>query len=444
MLRSLIRLYLIVLLTGGAVIVFVNVSFDYFFHDRVTAKVRERTSVYAFVLTDYLERHPGAQRAAALAELQKHRDNDFSVLTLQDVVPLLDAPRLHDLRDGKLVLDRDATDYYLPLPNGTIVRAAVNDREDLDIKMLAFVLLALATLLSVMVWVHYHWRDLRALESAARAFGSGNLAARARLPGRSNIDQLAQQFNQMAQQIEASIQHQRDMMHGISHELKTPLARLEFGLALLQAPDSVERQRARQLALRKDVRELDELVTEMLTLSRLEQGEGHRVLMRCALGELLDSVAASMANDIADRTLSLSVTTAGAPAHHVCDPKLVARALLNLIRNSTRYAHRAISLNATTGPAGALVLTVEDDGPGIPVAEWARVFEPFHRVDSSRNRHTGGFGLGLTIVRRVALVHGGTVRLEASETGGARFVMTLPRLALPASAVASAAASLPA
>jgi signal transduction histidine kinase len=110
------------------------------------------------------------------------------------------------------------------------------------------------------------------------------------------------------------------------------------------------------------VRELDELVTELLTLSRLEQGAGHLVLMRVSVDELLDSVAASMCNDVVDRSLTLSVSTGGAavaqaPTYHVCDPKLVARALLNLIRNSTRYAKRAISLGAEVDGTGALVLT---------------------------------------------------------------------------------------
>lgn len=128
---------------------------------------------------------------------------------------------------------------------------------------------------------------------------------------------------------------------------------------------------------------------------------------------------------------------AHAPTYHVCNPKLVARALLNLIRNSTRYAKRAISLGAEVDATGVLVLTVDDDGPGIPLADRDRVFEPFHRLDSIRDRHTGGFGLGLAIVRRVALVHGGDVRLKPAASGGARFVITLPALALPANATAS-------
>lgn len=115
----------------------------------------------------------------------------------------------------------------------------------------------------------------------------------------------------------------------------------------------------------------------------------------------------------------------------MCDPKLVARALLNLIRNGARYASRTVLLAAARDASGALVLSVDDDGPGIPAAERARVFEPFQRLDSSRDRQTGGFGLGLAIVRRVAQVHGGDVRLEDSPLGGARFVITLPVRTLP-------------
>ncbi|NPT46763.1 HAMP domain-containing protein [Paraburkholderia sp. 1N] len=451
MLRSLIRLYLIVVIGGGLTIAFINTSFSQLFHERVTQTERGAGRTYAFVLEDYLQRHAGPERAAALAELKKHGSEGFRLMTIDAVEPLVGKRQWRELRDGKLVLDDDTTSYYLPLPDGIVVNARRSEATTVEIQALAYALLALATLLSVVVWVHYHWRELRKLEAAARVFGSGNLSTRAQLSKKSNIYELSQQFNEMARQIEASILHQREMMHGISHELKTPLARLEFGLALLQSPESPERQRERQMALRKDVRELDELVTELLTLSRLEQGDGHLVLMQVSVDELLDSVAASMSNDVADRSLTLSVSTAGmsaaggaaarapvsrlpiarTPTYHVCDPKLVARALLNLLRNSTRYAQQAISLSAAAGAAGALVLIVEDDGPGIPLAERGRVFEPFHRLDASRDRHTGGFGLGLAIVWRVALVHGGDVRLEEAASGGARFVITLPALPLP-------------
>ncbi|WP_175721983.1 ATP-binding protein [Burkholderia anthina] len=431
MLRPLIRLYLIVILCVAASIAFIQISFDRIFYERAAQAQRDSLTTYAFVLNDYLERHPGAQRMLALRELAQHGNEGFDFMTMADARAQLSGAPLRDLDGGKITISYDGKDYYMPLADGSVLHARPIQPFDLDIKIYAYLLLALAALLAVVLWISYHWRDLRKLQEAARAFGAGHLSTRVKLSGRSNVYELSQQFNDMAERIEASIKQQREMMHGISHELKTPLARLEFGLALLAETDEDDRTRERRDALRRDVRELDELVTELLTIGRLEQGASELAPMEVVVDALIDSVAGNVANDIADRGLVLDVSSTGTPAH-VCDPKLVARALLNLIRNGARYALHTVRLSATSDASGALILSVDDDGPGIPVDDRARVFEPFQRLDSSRDRQTGGFGLGLAIVRRVALVHGGDVRLEDSPLGGARFVITLPARTLPA------------
>ncbi|WP_048813688.1 two-component system sensor histidine kinase BprS, partial [Burkholderia mallei] len=338
MLRSLVRLYLVVVVCASAAILFINTSFTRFFYERISSAARETLSTYAFVLNDYLERHPGASRQPALRELAKHGNEGFGFMSIDDARKLLSAEQQRDLDRGEIAISYDGKDYFMPLVDGTVLHARPDEPPSLDIQIYAYLTVALATLLAVALWIHYHWRDLRKLEAAARAFGDGRLSTRAELSRKSNIYELSQQFNDMAERIEASIQQQREMMHGISHELKTPLARLEFGLALLSSPDAPERMRERQAALRRDVRELDELVTELLTIGRLEQGERHLALMQVMVAELIDSVAASVAHEIADRRLTLDVSARGAPACHVCDAKLVARALLNLIRNGMRYA----------------------------------------------------------------------------------------------------------
>ncbi|VWC02035.1 ATP-binding protein [Burkholderia metallica] len=431
MLRPLIRLYLVVILFVAASIVFIQLSFDRIFYDRSAQAERDSLTTYAFVLNDYLERHPGEQRKLALRELAKHGNERFDFMSMAAARAQLSGGPLRDLDAGLIAISYDGKDYYMPIADGSVLHARPIEAFSLDIKIYAYMLLALSTLLAVVLWVHYHWRDLRRLQEAARAFGAGTLSTRVKLSGKSNIYELSQQFNDMAARIEASIKQQREMMHGISHELKTPLARLEFGLALLAEPDETGRMRERRDALRRDVRELDELVTELLTIGRLEQGASELAPMDVDVDALIDSVAGNVTNDIVDRGITLDVSAHGAPSTHVCDPKLVARALLNLIRNGARYASRKVLLAAASDPSGALVLSVDDDGPGIPAAERARVFEPFQRLDSSRDRQTGGFGLGLAIVRRVALVHGGDVRLEDSPLGGARFVITLPVRTLP-------------
>ena len=430
MIRSLIKLYAMVLLAAALALFAVNRSFVWMFHDTLTQGEREVRKGYAFVLQDYLDRAPGGDRAAAIARLNQHAWERFDFVD-PAAVPTLSTRQRDDLAHGKMVLQTNGRDYYLPLRDGSVLHAYSADIDYGRIRAIAYALIAIAALLPLLLWVWLHWRDLRTLEDAARSFGAGKLATRARLSKRSNVYGLARQFNDMAERIQGSIQHQREMMNGISHELKTPIARLEFGIALLQTPVPDAQRASRLDALRSDVRELDELVSELLALSRLEQGATHLVLMRVAVGEWLDSVVASVANDVADRQLSLTVHADTAPAHHVCDPRLVARALLNLIRNAARYARDTITLRIEAGQAGALCLVVEDDGPGIPVPDRARVFEPFLRLDASRDRHTGGFGLGLAIVRRIALVHGGEVRLDAAPSGGARFTVSLPAMSLP-------------
>ena len=433
MLKSLLKLYAMVVVAAALALIGVNKSFVWMFHDTLTHGEREVRKGYAFVLQEYLDRADRsgpAGRDAAIARLNKNAWEKFDIVD-PDTVPNFSAQQRRDLADHKLVLMTNGKDYYLPLRDGTVLHAYSADMDYLGIQLMAYALIAIAALLPLLLWVWMHWRDLRVLEDAARGFGAGKLATRANLRKRSNVYALARQFDEMAERIQGSIQHQREMMNGISHELKTPIARLEFGIALLQSPVSEAQRSVRLDALRRDVRELDELVSELLALSRLEQGATHLVLMRVAVGEWLDSVVANVANDVADRELTLAVHAEGAPAYHVCDPRLLARALLNLIRNAARYARNTITIRAEAGPLGALRLTVEDDGPGIPESDRARVFEPFLRLDASRDRHTGGFGLGLAIVRRIALVHGGDVRLDAGAAGGARFAVLLPAMTIP-------------
>ncbi|MFD1304224.1 sensor histidine kinase, partial [Methylobacterium marchantiae] len=108
------------------------------------------------------------------------------------------------------------------------------------------------------------------------------------------------------------------------------------------------------------------------------------------------------------------------------DRRLLARAVGNLVRNAQKYATRRIALSANRTAAGGLEIVVEDDGPGIPPEERERIFEPFYRLDRSRDRATGGFGLGLSIAHKAVALHGGSLHVEDALLGGARFVVTLP------------------
>ncbi len=428
MIRSLFKLYLIVVLSVAAAVAGIQYGLLPQLHQQLSEIERESSKTYNYLLARYLDQQD-IRREAALARLQANASERFALIGMDDVLHLGER-RLRDLRDGRQVFGNDGKDAYLPLRDGQILHAHREEVNDTNFQLTAYALIAFAILLAVVTWVFYHWRELNALQEAARQFGNGRLSTRARLSRRSNVYQLARQFDDMAACIEASMARQRAMIHGISHELKTPIARLEFGIALLRscgdsAPDPS--QRAQRLeALRLNVRELDELVTELLTLGQLEQGAVPLRLVPVTVREMVDSVAAIVSDDAAQRNLLLDVRSTGPYAHHLCDPRLVARALLNLCRNAVRNARGTVAVASRTDASGTLTLTVEDDGPGVPPEECERIFEPFHHAGAGLARHSGRFGLDLAIVRRIALAHGGQVSLGSGRSGGARFVITLP------------------
>ena len=430
MVRSLLKLYLVLILGVAAGLAAIDHVLVPAYHQQLSETEREREKSYSYLLSLYLERYEGDGRRAELTRLQDHASESFALIGM-DAAGHLGERRLRDLRDGKLVFGTDGDDAYLPLHDGQILHMSKRNLDYTNIELIAYALFAGTTLLAVVAWLFYHWRELNALREAAKQFGSGKLSTRAGLSRRSNVYQLARQFDDMASRIEASVLQQREMIHGISHELKTPITRLEFGIALLRSGDAKQdpARRARGLEkLRVDVRELDELVTELLTLGQLEQGATPVRPTLVTSAEMIDSVVAVVARDTADRGLVLHVRNSRPYARHLCDARLVARALLKLCRNAIRNARGTVAIEAHTDAAGTLSLVVEDDGPAVPPEERARIFEPFHRTDGSGDSHHNRVGLDLAIVRRIAMAHGGQVSLGSGEAGGARFVITLPAL----------------
>jgi two-component system OmpR family sensor kinase len=256
----------------------------------------------------------------------------------------------------------------------------------------------------------------------AEELGAGKLTARATTRENAAIYPLAQCMNQMAERIEGLLGAQRQLVHSVSHELRTPISRIEFGLELLRDEVEGERATARILSMEEDVQELKALVAELLSLSKLDQQQDLR-MERLVLEPLLRGCAENVEYALAGKDFLLQLdgelpTVAG-------DARLLARALNNLLLNATKYAERRIVLSAAGGPGGVKI-AVDDDGPGIPLGERERIFEPFYRLDRSRDRATGGFGLGLAIAQRAVRLHGGVIDVMESALGGARFVVRLP------------------
>jgi signal transduction histidine kinase len=259
----------------------------------------------------------------------------------------------------------------------------------------------------------YHLTSpVRRLRSVVDCFGRGDFSARAPASRKDELGELARSFNEMASRIQTLLAAERRLLLDISHELRSPLARLGVAVELARSGEDREHMLDR---IQKEADRLNELVTELLQVTRVEADPSMQKNDVVHLDELLgdmvyDSLLEAKAKDC---TLLLK---APAPAVLWGDEELIRRAIENVIRNAIRYAPRNTSVDVElTRTADAALVSVRDYGPGVPPEALTRIFDPFYRVDSDRNRASGGLGLGLAIARRSVELHKG--KLSAQNAG---------------------------
>jgi two-component system sensor histidine kinase CpxA len=261
----------------------------------------------------------------------------------------------------------------------------------------------------------YHLTSpVRRLRAAVDCFGRGDFSARATTTRSDEIGQLATSFNHMADRIQTLLAAERRLLLDISHELRSPLARLGVAIELARSGED----RAHMLdRIQKEADRLNELVAELLAVTRAEGDPSRRKTETVRLDELLadlvyDSLLEAKAKDC---TLLLKAPDAVALPG---DEELIRRAAENVIRNAIRYAPRGTSIEIELRRAGRVAqISVRDYGPGVPDEALARIFDPFYRVDSDRNRASGGVGLGLAIARRSVELHGGKLLAQNMNPG---------------------------
>jgi signal transduction histidine kinase len=254
-------------------------------------------------------------------------------------------------------------------------------------------------------------RRLERLQSAVETLGSGNLAARVKVEGRDEIARLAESFNRAAGRIEELVAAHRMLLANASHELRTPLSRIRMGIELYQGdPDP-----KRKAALERDIGELDLLIDEILVASRLDANPALHAPEEVDLLALAAEEAARY-DDCAVE--GRSVTVRG-------EPRLLRRLVRNLLENAKRHGRPPVRIEVRRDGASA-VLEVVDAGPGVAEPERERVFTPFHRLGTDAR----GAGLGLSLVRQIARLHGGDVSVAPRPDAAGCFRVILP--ALPA------------
>ncbi|WP_460115271.1 ATP-binding protein [Pseudomonas sp. H2_D02] len=428
--KLLIRLYLVTIVSYSAAIYLMPELVIRLFQERFQAYNLDYSRGLQTLIVKQFRAVPSAQWPALAAQMDKEFEPLRIELAATEDTGFTAIEQARLKRGENVVRIGDwgwRTLAAAPLDERTAVKMVVPP-DPADVSWLYWsinVLIGATMLACLLLWLRPHWRDLERLKRTAERFGKGHLSERTQIAPSSNIGSLAHVFDTMAGDIENLLNQQRDLLNAVSHELRTPLTRLDFGLALALSEDMPTASRERLQGLVAHIRELDELVLELLSYSRLQNPERLPERVEVPLDEFIDSILGSLDEDLAAPEVVIDVLLHGALERFVLDPRLTARALQNLLRNAMRYCEKRIQVGVLVSEQGCEIW-VDDDGIGIPDSERERVFEPFYRLDRSRDRATGGFGLGLAISRRALQAQGGTLTVENSPLGGARFRLWLP------------------
>ena len=255
---------------------------------------------------------------------------------------------------------------------------------------------------------------LERLQGSVERWGAGDLSARVPVHGQDEIASVAASFNRAADRIQALLAAHRSLLANASHELRSPLARLSMAAELWeQAPSPT-----RRAEIERNLAELDQLIEEILLASRLDNPDAGQAFAN--RWERVDLLALA-----AEEAARIGVSVDGAVVEIDGDPRLLRRMLRNLLENAMKHGAPPVAIRTERSITGLKRLVVQDAGVSIPAAERERIFEPFYRP-IGRSENTGGWGLGLALVRQIALLHGGSVWCDAPPEGGTAFVVEWP------------------
>lgn len=335
--------------------------------------------------------------------------NGRDLVTGDDRRALIRSGLLSWLRRNRSVIARRTSDgkywFILSIPEEGAARYVLPPEQ---------LLVMLAVLVLCYLLARYLTSPLRSLQTALERFGHGDFAARTESTRRDELGELARTFDRMAERIQNLVAAERRLLLDISHELRSPLARLGVSIELAR---SGENRDAALDRIQKEADRLNTLVGGLLQSTRAEVDPNSIRARRVRLDELIAEVVNDCAIEANARGCTLDLEADGA-IQMPGDPELLRRAAENVIRNAIRYAPAQTSIEVRLSHTGKNAhLEVRDYGPGVPEEALTRIFEPFYRVEGHRNRESGGVGLGLSIAHRAVELHKGKLRATNAHPG---------------------------
>ncbi len=336
----------------------------------------------------------------------------------------------NDLINGDVVRDEKNDRHFMRLPGSDLVLVLgpyfLGDLTDRARYFFWGVVTALLVL-PAGIWAFFFQRNLKNMERVTQRFVSGDHSARLKLPKVLPLQKLAAAFNHMAEKTQNLIASQKDLVNAVSHEIRTPLSRIKFSLEMLE-PLSQEHfgKRNHVQEISRDVDEINSLVDEMLSYAKFEVvPESSKGLPDNEVIFWLKRIVKIEQNNASQADIMFKADPEIEKHMMKYEPVYLGWAVRNFIRNAVKYARSKIDVTLEIQEECCFI-HVDDDGPGIPQQAREKIFEPFYRLDQSRNKESGNYGLGLSIAKRIALWHKGTVSVSSSPMLGARFTIQLP------------------
>jgi signal transduction histidine kinase len=333
------------------------------------------------------------------------RDEVHMSSTSQHRIPaLVDA-------DGNASYLHDAASINAIIRLGPVIAP----QESLLLRMLP-PLFYLSIFVVVGVWLRPLLKDVNLITDGAQRFAADYREPLSTAESTTELTGLAKNIDDMSSRLSGLIRSQKELIAALSHEMRTPLARIRFALAVMGDKDE-DGLRQRIDALNDDVQEIDDLIASMLSYARLDHPDIRMHWQDVPIDAWLHRIVEKSNSE----SIAIATRTEDGLDRVWMDSRLMELALSNLLVNACRYGDGAVRCSVAKQADGYL-LSVEDDGKGIPETERETVFKAFTRIDDSRNRDTGGYGLGLAIVARIAALHGGEATVDTSaDLGGAKF-----------------------
>ena len=424
--KSVFTKLLVVIFITGICINFVVVGFFWSYRALAGRPFHRNIVQYANYVIEDLGSPPSYQKAkeiARQASLQIHYRGSKTTWSTTGEIPDLRKMHLHGFHGGHNVrAGMYHGRFFLEFnhQNGLFIFEAAGDYEkDPALKWLLVILLTLLTLILLGAYfsIRRILRPIKWLDHGVQEVSKGNLSHKVPVKKLDELGHLTEAFNEMTTRLREMLQAKERLLQDVSHELRTPLTRMKVALEFLSEGKPRE-------SIHADVVEMEEMITAILESARIHHAHTRLNLQRADLAELINEVIRAYQ----DHRPGVVFHDASSPATCEIDPEEIKTVLKNIMDNAVKYSR------ADSAPidiyleeaSSSLIIRIKDDGTGISEDELPFIMEPFYRADKSRSKDTGGYGLGLSLCKRIVEAHGGKIEVDSTPRKGTTVSLFLP------------------